>query len=112
MAKRKTELDKFRDLTWDDLEEWAGSKIVTRGRNYQRQGRVSDLVKTEDNCLIAWVDGTELYATKVTMEDDGLPDSICTCPYEFDCKHGVATVLEYLELIKNNKKLAPIFLNF
>jgi uncharacterized Zn finger protein len=95
-------------LTWDDLEEWAGNKIVTRGRNYQKQGRVSDLVKTEDNCLIAWVDGTELYATKVTMEDDGLPDSICTCPYEFDCKHGVATVLEYLERAKNNKRVPII----
>jgi uncharacterized Zn finger protein len=39
------------------------------------------------------------------MEDDGLPDSICTCPYEFDCKHGVAVVLEYLERIEGGERV-------
>lgn len=66
----------------EDIEEWAGSRIVSRGKNYQSQGRVYDLAITEDHGLIAWVDGTERYATKVIMEDDGLPDSFCTCPYE------------------------------
>ncbi len=28
------------------------------------------------------------------MTGSGLPDSICTCPYELDCKHGVAALLE------------------
>ena len=103
MIKREKHKREFVDLTWDDLEEWAGSKIVSRGRNYQKQGRVSELAKTKDNCLIGWVDGSEQYAVKVVMEDDDLPDSICTCPYQFDCKHGVALVLEYLEQVKNKK---------
>jgi len=59
MPKKKTQLDSFADLTWNDLGEWAGSKIVSRGTNYQRQGRVGDLAVTEDDGLIAWVDGTE-----------------------------------------------------
>jgi uncharacterized Zn finger protein len=92
MPKKKTQLDRFADLIWNDLEEWAGSKIVSRGKNYQRQRGVSDLVVTNDDGLIAWVDGTEHYATKVVMDEEGLPDSICTCPYELDCKHGVAVV--------------------
>jgi uncharacterized Zn finger protein len=98
-------MDQFSDLSWNDLEEWAGGKIVSRGKNYQRQGRVYDLAVTEDNGLIAWVDGTERYATKVVMEDDGLPDSICTCPYELDCKHGVAVVIEYLKRIEDNRPI-------
>ncbi|UCF90573.1 MAG: SWIM zinc finger domain-containing protein [Desulfobacterales bacterium] len=103
MPKKKTQLDQFADLTWNALEEWAGSKIVSRGKNYQRQGCVCDLAVTEDDGLIAWVDGTERYATKVVMDDDGLPDSICTCPYELDCKHGVAVVIEYLKRIEDNQ---------
>ena len=99
-------MDRFAELTWDDLDQWAGSRIVGRGRSYQEQGRVSDLAVTEDDGLIAWVAGSERYATKVDMDDDGLPNSICSCPYELDCKHGVAVVLEYLERIENNGRVA------
>lgn len=105
MPKKNTPLNQFADLTWSDLEEWAGSRIVGRGRSYQKQGRVSDLSVTEDDALIAWVDGTERYATKVIMDDGGLPDSICTCPYELDCKHGVAVVIEYLKRVENKKRI-------
>jgi uncharacterized Zn finger protein len=102
MPKKKTKLDRFFDLTWNDIEAWAGGTIVSRGQNYQRQGRVADLAITDDGSLIAWVDGSERYATRVVMDEDGLLDSICTCAYERDCKHGVAVVIEYLQLIENN----------
>ena len=105
MPKKKTPLDRFSDLTWSDIEEWAGGKIASRGKSYQRQGNVSDLAVTEDGSLIAWVDGTERYATRVVMNENDLPDSICTCPYELDCKHGVAVVIEYLEQVKNNRSV-------
>ncbi len=103
MAKKKTRLQRFSDLTWDDLEEWAGGKILSRGKSYQRQGRVSNLAITDDGCLIAWVDGTEHYATRVVMDEENLPESICTCPYAMDCKHGVAVVIDYLEQVKNKR---------
>ncbi|MDY6837480.1 MAG: hypothetical protein SWH78_05865 [Thermodesulfobacteriota bacterium] len=106
MPKKKTGLDRFSDLTWNDIEEWAGGKIVSRGKSYQRQGRVSELAATDDGALIAWVKGTERYATRVIMDEDGLPDSICTCPYEFDCKHGVAVVIEYLKRVENNRRVS------
>jgi uncharacterized Zn finger protein len=96
MSKKNTLRKQFSALTWSDLEEWAGSRIVGRGRSYQQQGRVSGLSIAQDVALIAWVDGTERYATKVNMDERGLPESICSCPYEMDCKHGVAVVLEYL----------------
>ena len=105
MPIKKPERDQFVDLTWNDLEEWAGTRIVYRGKNYQRQGRVSDLAVTENNGLVAWVDGTKRYAVKVSMEESGLPDSFCTCPYMFDCKHGVAVVIDYLKRIEENRAI-------
>lgn len=105
MPKKKTHLDRFSDLTWNDIEAWADGKIVSRGKNYQRQGRVSDLAVTADGSLIAWVDGSERYATRVVMDEDGLPDSICTCPYASDCKHAVAVVIEYLDRVENNRSV-------
>lgn len=103
MPKRQNR--KFTDLTWDDLEEWAGSKIVARGRDYQKHGHVSELAITKDKGLIAWVRGSDVYATKVVMDNDGLPVSDCTCPYQFDCKHGVAVILEYIEKVKKKKSV-------
>ncbi len=103
MPKKKPKLDRFADLTWNDLDQWAGGKILSRGKSYQRQGRVRDLAVTEEHGLIAWVDGTKRYATKVVLEETGMPDAICTCPYEWDCKHGVAVVIEYLKRIEGNR---------
>ena len=48
---------KFSDLTWEDLQDWAGDKVVNRGKSYKRA--VEDLRVTADGALIAWVvDGT------------------------------------------------------
>ena len=105
MSKKNTLWKQFSALTWSDLEEWAGSRIVGRGRSYQQQGRVSGLSLTEDDALIAWVDGTERYATRVIMDKRGLPESICSCPYEIDCKHGVAVVLECLKWMEKNRRV-------
>jgi uncharacterized Zn finger protein len=49
--RKKSPLDHFADLSWADLEDWAGSKIVSRGKNYQREGAVRDLPLTS---LIRW----------------------------------------------------------
>jgi uncharacterized Zn finger protein len=108
MTKKNTLRKQFSALTWSDLEDWAGSRIVGRGRRYQQQGRVSELCLTQDDALLAWVDGTERYATKVIMDKGGLPESICSCPYEIDCKHGVAVVLEYLMLMKKNRRVPAV----
>ncbi|MCG7851875.1 MAG: SWIM zinc finger family protein, partial [Methanosarcinaceae archaeon] len=105
MPKKKNQLEQIADLSWDELNKWAGSKIVSRGRSYQHQGRVSSLAVTNDDALIAWVDGSEQYAVRVAMGDGGLPDSVCTCPYQFGCKHALAVVLEYMERIESNQKI-------
>lgn len=93
--------DPFRDLDWATLEEWCGFRTLERGKQYQRERRVHDLSCGGDGLLVAWVEGTERYATAV-MSDAGIT-SVCTCPVGAGCKHAVAVILEYLALRKVNK---------
>lgn len=92
------------DLTWADLESWTGTKIISRGTSYQKSGYVRDLAVTSDGGLLAWVRGSENYATKVSL-DKGRLSSVCTCPYGGTCKHAVAVVLEYLDRLQKNTKV-------
>lgn len=65
-----------------------GEKIVNRGKNYVKH--VDQLARTEDNTLVAWVTGTERYATSVRIDNDGSLDDFCTCPYSWGPrKHSV-----------------------
>ncbi len=89
----------FRTLTWGDLAEWAGAKTLSRGKRYQREGRVRDLACLPYGDLIAWVAGTGRYATTVSTDGEAI-ESRCTCPVGTSCKHAVAVVLEYLESVK------------
>ncbi len=96
---------RFQKLSYDDLTEWAGSKVVSRGRNYQKQGRVDDLSITSDGGLLSWVDGTRTYATHVFFSENGQLGSICSCPYGSRCKHAVATILAYLFHVEDGGKI-------
>ena len=95
------EKDPYTDLTWEDLEDWAGATILSRGRTYQRNSSVSDLGIIPEGALIAYVLGSTRYVTQVAIQDGDLT-SECTCPYWANCKHAVAVVLEYLMCLKND----------
>ena len=82
------------DLNDQKLDNWAGETIVERGRKYQRSGKVKELVYLKDGRLGAVVSGTRTYLVAISFSD-GEIESDCTCPFEFDCKHAVAAVLEY-----------------
>ena len=93
----------FAELTWEDLEDWAGSRVVGRGRGYKRC--VNDLRITTDGDLLAWVQGSEQYATQVGFDAQGRLFSNCTCPYGVACKHAVAVALSYLDAIQSKHKV-------
>ncbi len=99
--------DPYADLTWEDLEDWAGTTIVSRGRTYQRNNSVSDLGFTPEGALIAYVLGSARYVTQVAIQEGDLT-SECTCPYWTNCKHAVAVVLEYLMCLKNDVAVPEI----
>jgi uncharacterized Zn finger protein len=92
--------DPFLDLDWATLEAWAGAKTLSRGKEYQCGRRVRSLARSRDGTLVAWVDGSEPYATVVTFNDRLVSE--CTCPVGVSCKHAVAVVLEYLALCEKN----------
>jgi uncharacterized Zn finger protein len=94
----------IKNLSWDDLKAWAGSKIVSRGRDYQKSGHVEDLALTPEGALIAWVSGTHRYVTWVDVQKGELV-SDCNCPYGGTCKHAVAVVLEGLDFLKKKKEI-------
>lgn len=89
------------DLTWADLQDWAGRESVVRGKNYQREGRVRTLHRRSPTELEATVRGTVSYDVRVTRTGPEL-DSECTCPVGARCKHAVATILEYLLRLERN----------
>ena len=104
MASEKENADLFRALKWSDIEEWAGSKTISKGKDYQLTGRVKVLKRTPEGGLLAMVRGRRDYFTEVSLENGEL-SSICTCPVGLDCKHGVATVLEYIDTLKQGKEV-------
>jgi uncharacterized Zn finger protein len=99
LSKKK---DSFAELTWEDLRQWAGEKILSRGRSYQRNGCVKELARSANGGLFAWVTGSERYATHVRLEQGELVAE-CACPFGYRCKHAVAVVLEYLECLKRRQ---------
>jgi len=111
MRKKETgtdsKTDLFEQLTWDDLQAWAGSRVLSRGQSYQRARRVEDLAQTESGELVSWVQGEKRYATQVDFKGGELI-STCTCPYGSACKHAVAAVLEYLDCLKKNVEVPKI----
>ena len=91
-------------LTWDDVANWAGERSLSRGRTYQRQGRVYDLAVSDDGRLLATVLGADRYSVSVWWEPDrngaNALSSRCICPVGANgCKHAVAVVAAYLKLL-------------
>ena len=95
----------WEQLTWDDVRAWAGSRDLEKGRSYKI--RVGQLEITADGRLLAWVTGTRRYVTTARLMAKGKPVSECSCPLQIDgCKHGVAVVLAFLDVL-NQKKSVP-----
>jgi uncharacterized Zn finger protein len=107
MVRKNSKTDLFKGLTWDDLQEWAGSRVLSRGQSYQQSHRVQELAQMKSGELIAWVQGGKRYATRVDFKGGELISN-CTCPYGGACKHGIAVVLEYLDRVKKNKEVPEI----
>jgi uncharacterized Zn finger protein len=107
MQSESENTDPFKELRWSDLQDWAGGKATAKGIKYQEEERVKELKRTREGSLVARVEGTKEYFTEISMENGKL-SSICTCPVGHDCKHGVAAVLEYLELTEQGEEVPVI----
>jgi uncharacterized Zn finger protein len=104
--------NRFLNLTLLDLEEWTDKKTLQRGQSYYKSNSVSNVQSTEDG-IIGDVEGTIEYTTYVNFKKNGKKkqysiNGACSCPVEIDCKHCVALVLKYLEMVKAKKKIKEI----
>ena len=95
----------FKDLTFETLREWVGDKIYHRGEGYV--DLVSQLSRTPEGAVAAWVAGSDDYATTINRDEQGNLEAFCTCPYSGygPCKHVVAVLLVAAENIKQKRKL-------
>lgn len=93
------------NLTWNQLEDWAGARSVERGRSYQRQNRVRGLSIDEQGALHAEVSGQDVYETCVQFQSEQLM-SECSCPVGFNCKHAVAVILSYLDALERGLEVS------
>ena len=93
-------------MTWKDLFE---TRILQRGRDYYRQGLVTDLWQ-ECNTLHAVVQGREDYEVAVTLKDHVPVFMDCTCPYAESgsaCKHMAAVLFAYNEAADKSEPASP-----
>ncbi|MFB3905370.1 MAG: SWIM zinc finger domain-containing protein [Acidobacteriota bacterium] len=89
-------IDRLARLRWEDLSKWASPSSVRKGRPYK--GRVTGIAQTADGGLLAWVQGSGRYATRVGLDQEGKLVSSCSCPVgHWACKHAVAVVLVGIE---------------
>jgi len=104
MPSESKDSDPFKELRWSDLQDWAGGKATAKGIKYQEEERVKEIKRTPEGSLVARVEGTTDYFTEISLIEGKL-SSVCTCPVGHDCKHGVAAVLEYLELTEQGEEV-------
>lgn len=82
-----------------NLPSWASSRIIARGRDYYRRGRVLELESADDGHVAAVVEGSgsEPYRVEVRFDAGGFPRSRCACPFTWEplCKHAVAALLAW-----------------
>lgn len=97
----------FSNLTWDDLENWVGDRILARAKRYQKNRAVEELALIDDDQLLAKVQGSHPYSLYVSIDDEGSLDSQCSCPYRYDCKHAAAAVIEAVFLLKDCREIPP-----
>lgn len=91
------------ELTERDIMALASDASFTRGMKYYRDELVSHVVR-RGNFVTARVAGSgyEPYDVAITLDESGIADSSCTCPYDWGgiCKHIVAVLLTLI----NDKK--------
>jgi uncharacterized Zn finger protein len=80
-------------LNASNIKHVYGDTIFYRGQDYFDDDKVTSIIKFK-NKLTGEVEGSTTYKTKVDLND---LQSECSCPYSFNCKHGVAVLLKYME---------------
>lgn len=81
--------------------------IIDRGIECFQLGKVNSVYKLSDKMYMASVSGERKYEVYINVENEGIENSVCTCPCHYTCKHIVATSMYVSEnknkIIQTNK---------
>ncbi|MDR1054157.1 MAG: hypothetical protein LBL39_08275 [Planctomycetaceae bacterium] len=98
-------------VDWVSLSDVFEDRTVQRGREYVNDGSVLSLWATKDGKqLLSIVCCSYDYRTLVTLDKGSSKNQFvlsttCSCPVGSNCKHGVATILSFLNLIADNESI-------
>ncbi|MEN3336153.1 MAG: hypothetical protein V7641_5518 [Blastocatellia bacterium] len=102
--------EKLPRLTEAMVRALANDKSFERGKDYYRDGAVSETVR-QGLQLRGECAGSEHepYEISVTLAARGIAHTSCTCPYEYGgiCKHTVALLLTYVHQPQAFRAIAP-----
>jgi hypothetical protein len=91
--------EKLPRLTEAQVRKLANAQSFERGVDYYYGSAIFDTVR-QGLELRARCEGSEYepYEVSVTLDEDGVAEGHCSCPYEYDlvCKHIVALLLTYV----------------
>lgn len=86
-------------LTESVIRAGATPQSFQRGQEYYQNGAISNTFR-QGHVIIGDCEGTSepYYHLRVTLDEAGVREATCTCPYEYGgyCKHSVALLLTYL----------------
>jgi hypothetical protein len=79
-------------MTLTNFEGIIEAKIVERGYDYYKRGRVAKVEKVGENEFSAVAFGSDDYEVYVKIDGERIVEYECDCPYEWGntCKHAVA----------------------
>lgn len=96
-------------ITLEQIKDASNAKSFSRGKDYASQGSIYNAMR-QDFRLWAICSGSDEYETSVTLNQEGIHSSSCTCPYDWGgmCKHQVALLLTYLNNASQFKVIPPL----
>lgn len=102
-------------LTLVNFENLIEPKIVERGYDYYKRGRVQKIEKVGENEFTAIAFGSDDYEIYVKIDGERIVESECDCPYDWGsvCKHEVAVYyqIRYGNFTEINDKTSEILEN-
>ncbi len=102
-------------FTKKDIQNEFDTGAFARGNRYFKLGLVSEIIVNEESShsieLYGEVDGSYQYIQKITVEKTSWGIAVegnCSCPVGFNCKHVVATLLDYLATRPKDINIYPL----
>ncbi len=79
-------------MTLTNFEGLVEPKIVERGYDYYKRGRVAKVERVSENEFSAVAFGSDDYEVYVKIDGERIVEYECDCPYDwgYTCKHAVA----------------------